>query len=148
MEKRGSYKGANKGPRGDARKGGFRKPDSRPAFDKKPAGRKPITQYPDLDKKRRIDDAERAALSRVTVLAGDEVALGCNSSGWPAFEQTLRAKFQILDKAKIPPDRIAVIWNKDGFKTGAGQRWTPRLVDVARQKLADSEPTPPTASTS
>jgi hypothetical protein len=146
MEKRGPYKGANKSSRGDARKGGFRKPDSRPAFDKKPAGRKPITQYPDLDKKRRIDDAERAALSRVTVLAGDEVALGCNSAGWPAFAETLRAKFQPLDKAKIPTDRIAVIWNKNGFKTGAGQSWTPRLVEVAKTKISETDATPPTGS--
>ena len=145
MEKRGPYKGANKSPRGDARKGGFRKPDSRPTFDKKPGGRKPITQYPDLDKKRRIADAEKAALQRVVVLAGDEVALGCNSAGWPAFKQTLQAKFDLLDKAKILlPDRIAVIWNKDGFKTGAGQRWTPRLVDAAKVKISESvEPTEP-----
>ena len=148
MEKRGPYKGANKSPRGDAPKGGFRKPDSRPAFDKKPAGRKPITQYPDLDKKRLIEDAERAALSRVTVLAGDEIALSCNSAGWPAFAEALRAKLQILDKAKIPADRIAVIWNKDGFKTGAGQRWTERLVEVAKKKISESDATPPTASAS
>jgi hypothetical protein len=140
MEKRGPYKGANKRPGGDARKGGLRKPDSRTAFDKKPGARKPITQYPDLDKKRRIDDAEKAALRRVTVLAGDEVALGCNSAGWPAFAETLRAKFQPLDTAKIPTDRIAVIWNKNGFKTGAGQNWTPRLVEVAKVKIADADP--------
>jgi hypothetical protein len=144
MEKRGPYKGANKSPRGGAGKGGFRKPDARPTFDKKPAGRKPITQYPDLDKKRLIENAERAALSRVTVLAGDEIALGCNSSGWPAFKQTLQAKLDLLHKAKIPPDRIAVIWNKDGFKTGAGQRWTPRLVEVAKVKISEpAEPTEP-----
>lgn len=147
MEKRGPYKGANKSPRGDARKGGFRKPDARPAFDKNLGGRKQIAQYPDLDKKRLIENAERAALSRVTVLAGDEVALGCNSAGWPAFAEMLRAKFQILDKAKIPPDRIAVIWNKDGFKTGAGQRWTPRLVEVAKKKILEADATPLTAST-
>jgi hypothetical protein len=146
MEKRGPYKGANKSPRGDARKGGFRKPDSRPTFDKKPGGRKPITQYPDLDKKRLIEDAERAALSRVVVMAGDEVALGCNSAGWPAFAEALRAKLQSLDKAKIPTDRIAVIWNKNGFKTGAGQNWTPRLVEVAKKKILEADATPPTGS--
>lgn len=142
MDKRGPYKGAKTGQRGDARKAGYRKPDSRPAPSGKPLGQKPtITSYPDLDKRRRIEDAEKAALGRVDVLAGDAVALGCNSSGWSEFQDRLRARLSQLDKAKISlPDRIAAIWNKDGFKTGAGRQWTARLVEVARKVLIDAPP--------
>lgn len=142
MDKRGPYRGAKTGQRGDARKGGTRKPDTRPGSAGKTAGHKPsITAYPDLDKRRRIDDAEQAALKRVDVLAGDAVALGCNSSGWPEFQDKLRARLLQLDKAKILlPDRIAAIWNKDGFKTGAGRQWTARLVEVAKKILIDAPP--------
>jgi hypothetical protein len=146
MEKRGP-KGAKTGQRGDARKGGYRKPDARPASAAKPVGGKPsITSYPDLDKRRRIEDAEKAALGRVDVLAGDAVALGCNSSGWPEFQDRLRARLLQLDRAKILlPDRIAAIWNKDGFKTGAGRQWTVRLVEVAKKILIDATPAEPKA---
>ena len=146
MEKRGPYKGANKNPRGDvgtgeprkfgAAKSPFRKLDARAAGAKPDARTAGPTRYPDLEKRFRREEADRAALSRVTVLAGDEVALGCNSSDWAGFAELLREKFRALDAAKIEHDRIAAIWNKDGFKTGAGQRWTARLVDVAKIKLA------------
>jgi hypothetical protein len=121
------------------------KPPFRPAVADKPAdGKRPITTYPDLDKRRRIEDAERAALGRVTVLAGDALALGCNSSRWPEFQDTLRARLVQLDTAKIVlADRIAAIWNKNGFKTGAGQQWTARLVDVAKKIIAEAKPAEP-----
>jgi hypothetical protein len=188
MDKRRTFKGADRGPRdGAARKGGPRRPDSkpsaagkpsfrpgsetkpafrsesgskpgfkprsagkppfRPAVADKPAdGKRPIASYPDLDKRRRIEDAERAALGRVTVLAGDALALGCNSSRWPEFQDTLRARLVQLDTAKIVlADRIAAIWNKNGFKTGAGQQWTARLVDVAKKIIAEAKPAAPEA---
>jgi hypothetical protein len=121
------------------------KPPFRPASPDKPAdGKRPITTYPDLDKRRRIEDAERAALGRVTVLAGDALALGCNSSRWPEFQDTLRARLAQLDAAKIVlADRIAAIWNKNGFRTGAGQQWTARLVDVAKKVIAEAKPAEP-----
>lgn len=146
MEKRGPYKGANKSSRDDARKGSARKPDTIRAAGKTPASRAhSVTGYPDLDKRFRREAADRAALSRVVILAGDEVALGCNSSGWSAFTDVLRGKMRVLDAGKIDQaDRIAAIWNKDGFKTGAGQRWTARLVEVAKIKLAAAEPVTPT----
>jgi hypothetical protein len=127
------------------RPGSASKPAFRPAGDAKPAdGKRPIAVYPDLDKRRHIEDAERAALGRVTVLAGDALALGCNSSRWPEFQDALRARLVQLDAAKIAlPDRIAAIWNKNGFKTGAGQQWTARLVDVARKILAEAKPAEP-----
>jgi hypothetical protein len=192
MDKRRTFKGADRGSRdGAARKGGPRKPDSRPSAAGKPDykptssgkpafrpgsasksafrpgsaskpafrpsvagrpdsankpadGKRPITTYPDLDKRRRIEDAERAALGRVTVLAGDALALGCNSSRWPEFQDTLRARLAQLDMAKIVlADRIAAIWNKNGFKTGAGQQWTARLVDVAKKIIAEAKPAEP-----
>jgi hypothetical protein len=165
MDKRGTSKGADKGHRGGPRKGGPRKPDSRPGSSGKPAfrpasgskpafrpavaskpadGKRPIAVYPDLDKRRHIEDAERAVLGRVSVLAGDAVALGCNSSRWPEFQEALRAKFTQFDAAKVVlADRIAAIWNKNGFKTGAGQQWTARLVDVARKVLAEAKPAEP-----
>ena len=155
MDKRRTFKGADKGHRDGPRKGGPRKPDSRSASSGKPAfrpagaskptdGKRPIAVYPDLDKRRHIEDAERAALGRVTVLAGDAVALGCNSSRWPEFQEALRAKFAQFDAAKVVlADRIAAIWNKNGFKTGAGQQWTARLVDVARKVLAEAKPAEP-----
>jgi len=151
MEKRGTSKGAHSSGRGDARKDSSRnagsKSDSKPyskmgtgkAESAKPKGRKP-TVYPDLEKRRRIEDAEKAALRRVSVLPGDEVALGCNSSGWSAFQEKLCARFVQLDKAKIASDRISAIWNREGFKTGAGKQWTARLVDAARKIVAGSTP--------
>ncbi|MGC1467073.1 MAG: hypothetical protein WA792_15235 [Pseudolabrys sp.] len=146
MEKRGTSKGAYSSG-GGARKGSFRDAGSKPyskagagkAEGARPDGRKP-TVYPDLEKRRRIDDAEKAALRRVSVLPGDEVALGCNSSGWPGFLEKLRLRFLQLDKAKIESDRISTIWNKEGFKTGAGRQWTARLVDAARSIAAGSKP--------
>jgi hypothetical protein len=135
---------------GSASKPAFRpgfagKPAFRPAVEGKPPdGKRPIAVYPDLDKRRHIEDAERAALGRVTVLAGDALALGCNSSRWPEFQDALRARLVQLDAAKIAlPDRIAAIWNKNGFKTGAGQQWTARLVDVAKKVLAEAKPAEP-----
>ena len=127
------------------RPGSASKPAFRPAVDAKSAdGKRPITTYPDLDKRRRIEDAERAVLGRVTVLAGDALALGCNSSRWPEFQDALRARLVQLDVAKIAlPDRIAAIWNKNGFKTGAGQPWTARLVDVAKKVIAEAKPVEP-----
>lgn len=152
MDKRGTFKGADKGHRGGPRKGGPRKPAFRPASSGKPAfgpaaagkpadGKRSIAVYPDLDKRRLIEDAERAALGRVTVLAGDAVALGCNSAGWVEFQDILRGRLTQLDAAKIVlADRIAAIWNKNGFKTGAGQQWTARLVDVAKKIIAEAKP--------
>ncbi|HEX3442016.1 MAG TPA: hypothetical protein VHT93_16870 [Pseudolabrys sp.] len=127
------------------RPGSASKPAFRPAVADKPAdGKRPIITYPDLDKRRRIEDAERAALGRVTVLAGDALALGCNSSHWPEFQDTLRARLAQLDAAKIVlSDRIAAIWNKNGFRTGAGQQWTARLVDVAKKVIAEAKPAEP-----
>jgi hypothetical protein len=126
------------------RPGSASKPAFRPPVADKPDGKRPITTYPDLDKRRRIEDAERAALGRVTVLAGDALALGCNSSRWPEFQDTLRARLAQLDMAKIVlADRIAAIWNKNGFKTGAGQQWTARLVDVAKKIIAEAKPAEP-----
>lgn len=147
MEKRDTSKGAHSSGRGDVRKGSFRNAGSKPyskvgagkAESAKSEGRKP-TVYPDLEKRRRIEDAEKAALQRVSVLPGDEVTLGCNSSGWRAFQDKLRARFVQLDKAKIASDRISTIWNKEGFKTGAGKQWTARLVDAARKIVTRSTP--------
>jgi hypothetical protein len=41
-----------------------------------------------------------------------------------------------LRKARIGrADEAAAALNRMGFKTGSGQRWTPRLVNIAKRKL-------------
>jgi hypothetical protein len=151
MEKRGP--GAPRSHRDRPNRDGFRKPDGksrdfkhpgsdkpRGAFGAKPGGRVPVGDA-DLEKRRRAEAADKASMARVTILAGDEVALGCNSTGWPEFQEALRVRLALVDTAKITlPDRISAIWNKNGFKTGAGQPWTARLVEVARAKVAQIKP--------
>jgi hypothetical protein len=89
-----------------------------------------------LEEKLARIDAEKAALRRIEVTGGDEVALGCKSSGWPEFKELLKAKLLFLRKARIGrADEAAAALNRMGFKTGSGQRWTPRLINIAKMKL-------------
>jgi hypothetical protein len=81
-------------------------------------------------------NAEKLALRRIEITGGDEVALGCKSSGWPQFKEALVAKLLFLRKAKIGrADQAAAALNRMGFKTGSGQPWTPRLINIAKMKL-------------
>jgi hypothetical protein len=81
-------------------------------------------------------NAEKLALRRIEITGGDEVALGCKSSGWLEYKDALKAKLLFLRKAKIGrADEAAAALNRMGFKTGSGQPWTPRLINIAKMKL-------------
>jgi hypothetical protein len=89
-------------------------------------------------------EAERRALRRVEITGGDEVALGSKSSGWPEFKEALKEKLLFLKRANIRrADEAASALNRMGFKTGSGQRWTPRLITVAKMKLFERPATDP-----
>lgn len=84
-------------------------------------------------------EAEKVALRRIEITGGDKVALGCKSSGWPEYQKTLRVKLAFLRDANLRrADEAAAALNRMGFKTGSGQQWTPRLVNVAKMLLLDA----------
>jgi hypothetical protein len=81
-------------------------------------------------------NAQKLALRRIEITGGDEVALGCKSSGWPQYRELLEAKLLFLRKANLGrADQAASALNRMGFKTGSGQPWTPRLINIAKIKL-------------
>lgn len=83
-----------------------------------------------------IIEAERRALRRFDITGGDAVALGAKSSGWPEYKEVLKAKLVFLKKANIRrANEAASALNRMGFKTGSGQTWTPRLVNIAKKIL-------------
>lgn len=94
-------------------------------------------------------EAERQALRRIDITRGDNVSLGCNSSGWSEYQDILRARLLFLEKANIThADKAASTFNRMGFKTGSGQQWTPRLINVAKMKLLGWKPEIKAGSTS
>jgi hypothetical protein len=83
--------------------------------------------------------AEQRALRRIVITREDELALGSKSSGWGQFKETLRSKLVFLKRANLGrADEAASALNRMGFKTGSGQLWTPRLINVAKMKLFDN----------
>lgn len=77
--------------------------------------------------------AEQDALRRFEVTGGDETAIGCKSSGWPEYKIVLTERLRGLAASKVTKaDQSARVFNAVGFKTGSGQTWTPRLINVAK----------------
>lgn len=90
-------------------------------------------QYQRVQQRIADQTAERAALRRMEITGGDETALGCKSSGWPEYKELLGTKLKGLASNNITrADQAAKVLNAMGFKTGSGQTWTPRLVNVAK----------------
>jgi len=99
---------------------------------------------------RRVEKAQKKARRRLKgrakpkpeITDEDEVALGCKSSEWPEFKEILRAKLLFLNKVGILRHAVeaALELNRMKFKTGSGQRWTPRLIMIAKMKLFDWRP--------
>ena len=82
--------------------------------------------------------AEQDALRKMEITGGDQTALGCKSSGWTEYKDLLALKLKGLTKANITKaDQSAKVLNAMGFKTGSGQIWTPRLINVAKHILFD-----------
>jgi len=104
------------------------------------------------NQQRRVEKAQKKARRRFKGLGGrtkpkpeitheDEVALGCKSSEWPEFKEILRAKLLFLNKVGIrDADGAVHELNQMKFKTGSGQRWTRRLIMIAKMKLLDWRP--------
>ena len=137
MSKRGSYLGGHTilsggkwGGKSTIRSGrtkGGRKAEARERTER---------QYRELEEKPYQVAAERRALRRIAITFSDEVALGCMSSGWLQYNKSLKAKLLSLKGAGITrADETAATLNEIGFKTGSGQRWTPRLINIAKIKL-------------
>lgn len=90
-------------------------------------------QYQRVQQRIADQTAERAALRRMEITGGDETALGCKSSGWPEYKELLATKLKGLASNNITrADQAAKVLSAMGFRTGSGQPWTPRLVNVAR----------------
>ena len=90
-------------------------------------------QYEDMERKNATLVAEKLALRRIEVTGGDETALGCKSSGWVDYRELLIRKLRGLEGNKVTKaDQASRILNITGFKTGSGQSWTPRLINVAK----------------
>ena len=136
MSKRGRYLGGHTVYRGDPR-GGTPIPDHRPKkIKKREASERSERLGQEVATNAMRVEAERRALRRIEITGGDEVALGCKSGGWPEFSEALRGKLLFLRRAKIVrADHAASALNRMGFKTGSGQNWTPRLINVAKMKL-------------
>lgn len=89
--------------------------------------------YADIERRALIRDAEKVALRRIEVTGGDETALGCKSSGWTEYSILLTKRLKALAANRITKaDQSARVFNAMGFKTGSGQSWTPRLINVAK----------------
>jgi hypothetical protein len=139
MSKRGHYLGGHTIVHADPR-GGSPIPDQRPKGIKKREGREFSQRlYDQVEENILRVNAEKSALRRIEITGEDEIALGCKSSSWPEFGKALLAKILFLRKANIGrADQAAAALNRMGFKTGSGQRWTPRLINVAKMKLFGS----------
>src|SRR5262245_58163569 len=133
MSKREHYLGGHTIHRADPR-GGSPIPDRSPKKIKtRDARERSERQYREMEANLARIDAERAALRRIEITGGDEVALGCKSSGWLEYKEALKAKLLFLRKARIGrADEAAATLNRMGFKTGSGQPWTPRLINIAK----------------
>jgi hypothetical protein len=101
MSRRGYYLGGHTIYHGDPR-GGTPIPDNRPKKIKNRERRERSERlYAEAKQDVARIAAERQALRRIEITGGDEVALGCKSSGWGEFKETLRAKLLFLNKANI-----------------------------------------------
>ena len=103
-----------------------------------------LSQLPNKPFERRIDTqyviaAEKAALRHFEITDNDRFEIGLKSSGWSQYAKLLTREFSILRHCRIRgADQIASVWNKKGFRTGARQVWTPRLVKIAKRLLNGS----------
>lgn len=74
-------------------------------------------------------------MSNIIVSSQDKNDLGMLSSGWKAFEGEIKSQLQ---KARIAgatkANDVAKFWNETGFKTASGNRWTPRLVNIIKDR--------------
>jgi hypothetical protein len=124
--------------------GGTPMPDRRPKKIKKSEARERFEKlYSEADRNTVFQiEAERRALRRIDFTGGDQVSLGSKSSGWPEYKEVLRTKLLFLKKAKFfHANEAASALNRMGFKTGSGQTWTPRLINLAKMVLFGWDPT-------
>jgi hypothetical protein len=136
MSRRGHYLGGHTILHGDPH-GGVSTPDNRPKKIKAAEARQRSKDfYEEVEANIGRVARERAALRKIIPTGGDEVDLGCKSSGWADYKIILRARLLFLRKANIHrADQIAKALNRMGFKTGSGKSWNPRLVNVAKMKI-------------
>jgi len=94
--------------------------------------------YAEVQQQVAVRAAEQEALRRIEITGGDETAIGCKPSGWPEYKIILSEKLRGLVINNITKaDQSAKVLNTMGFKTGSGQLWTPRLINIAKFMLFD-----------
>jgi len=74
-------------------------------------------------------------MSNIIVSSQDKNDLGMLSSGWNAFETGIKSQLQKAKKAgATKANDVAKFWNDIGFKTASGNKWTPRLVNIVKDR--------------
>ena len=75
-------------------------------------------------------------MKTVRISTQDKNDIGMLSSGWQDFLKTLKPQFEKSRKAgHTRADHVSKFWNDIGFKTASGKSWSPRLVNIAKDKV-------------
>ena len=78
----------------------------------------------------------RRDLKTIRVSSQDKNDIGMYSSGWKNFLASIKGQFdRSKDAGLTRADDVAKFWNETGFKTASGEKWTPRLVNIAKDKI-------------
>jgi len=113
-------------------------PNVRPKDDRNTCQERSEEAFLELERLQRTIGAEQMALRRMEITNGDRIEIGLKSSGWSQYMKVLLSELSILRRCQIHgADRVASVWNRKGFKTGAGRVWTPRLVKIAQSLLKE-----------
>ncbi len=104
---------------------------------KGPQSRDYSREYLDaLDVKEKEFQKFKQDMKTIRVSTQDKNDIGMFSSGWQDFLKALKPQFEKSRKAgHTRADYVCKFWNDIGFKTASGKSWTPRLVNIAKDKV-------------